>query len=114
MIRRRRTTRNSPFVKVSRAEAQVAVLDLCGAPSYGAAMHQRQNTAHTSVALGGAIRRMRVAAGLSSSDLAEATGLSSMRMIECGHRNPSLNSLGRIITALGVTWTELYTEAGIE
>ena len=66
------------------------------------------------MAIGGAIRRMRTAAGLTSDDLAEAAGLSTVRMIECGHRNPSLDSLSRIIAALGITWTELYTEAGIE
>ena len=63
------------------------------------------------VHLGAAIRRIRIGTGMSSSELAAAVGLSSMRMIECGHRNPSYAAMRRIAVALGVTVADLCAEA---
>ena len=69
---------------------------------YGAAMTQGL--------VGKNIRRYRMNAGLTADDLAQMAGLSSVRMIETGKRNPRMSTLSAIAKALGVTIAELYTE----
>ncbi len=56
-------------------------------------------------AFGERVRKLRTAAGLSQEQLAERAGLhwTYISGIERGRRNPGLNNLGRLATALGVS-----------
>ncbi len=57
------------------------------------------------------MRKLRTAAGLSQEQLAERAGLhwTYISGIERGRRNPGLNNLGRLATALGVSLPDLLT-----
>ena len=59
--------------------------------------------------LGSALRDFRAQAGLSQEDLANEAGLHRNYVggVERGERNPSFESIGRILRALGVTWSQL-------
>lgn len=57
------------------------------------------------------IRRLRIKAGLSARQLAEKAGLSTVAMIECGHRPGRMDTLERIAKALGVPMGDLFAEA---
>lgn len=50
--------------------------------------------------IGDNVRRLRAEAGLSQEQLAALAGLSSVKMIETGKRNPSVGSLNAIAAAL--------------
>jgi transcriptional regulator with XRE-family HTH domain len=67
------------------------------------------------VALGDAIRRLRVEAGISQEELAHESGLdtSYMSSIERGMQNPGLILVLRIAAALGVTGSVLLELAGL-
>lgn len=67
------------------------------------------------VALGDAIRRTRLAGGISQEDLAHRSGLdrSYMSSIERGMQNPGIVLVMQIAQALGVTGAELLGVAGI-
>jgi transcriptional regulator with XRE-family HTH domain len=60
-------------------------------------------------ALGRALRVLREAKHLSQEDLAHVAGLHRTYIggIERGERNPSFESIGRILSALGSTWSAL-------
>ncbi len=59
-------------------------------------------------------RRLREQRGWSQDELAKRAGVSNVHIctIEKGTRNPSLDVLGRIAEALGVTASELLREEG--
>ena len=63
--------------------------------------------------LGPAIRRLREGQGRSLRSLAEETGFSAsfLSQVENGQASPSIASMERIATALGVTLAEFFTEA---
>lgn len=63
--------------------------------------------------LGLTVRRLRQEAGLSQEALADAAGLDRAYIsgLERGRRNPTLASLTRIATALGVPLHDLMKEA---
>lgn len=67
----------------------------------------------TEVKLGPALRRLRERQQLSLRALAEATGFSAsfLSQVENGLASPSIASMERIATALGVSLAELFTEA---
>lgn len=60
-----------------------------------------------------AIRRRRIAAGLSQETLAESAGLhpTYIGLIERGERKPTLHAGARIADALGVALSEIIREA---
>ncbi len=64
-------------------------------------------------ALGEAVRRLRLEAGMSQEQLAEGAGtdLTQIGGIERGVRNPSYNTLVRLAKALETTVGELTTRA---
>lgn len=63
--------------------------------------------------LGRAIRRLRQDAGYSQESFADAVGLhrTYVGSIERGERNLSLDNIGRIATALGISVSRLFLEA---
>lgn len=65
------------------------------------------------VALGAAIRRSRLALGVSQEELAHRTAIdrSYMSSIERGGQNPGVMSIIRIARAMDMTMTELMAEA---
>lgn len=65
------------------------------------------------VALGSAIRRCRIAQGVSQEELAHRSAIdrSYMSSIERGGQNPGLLSVARIARAMELTLTELMAEA---
>lgn len=65
------------------------------------------------VALGAAIRRCRIAQGVSQEELAHRSAIdrSYMSSIERGGQNPGLLSVARIARAMELTLTELMAEA---
>lgn len=67
------------------------------------------------VALGEAIRRVRLMTGCSQEELAFRTDIERgyLSSIESGKQNPGFISLVRIASALGVTVAELVTEAQV-
>lgn len=62
--------------------------------------------------VGDNIRRLREIAGLSSKALARLADLSSIRMIESGHRPGRVDTLEKIAKALGVTVADLFADVG--
>ncbi|HEU0300146.1 MAG TPA: helix-turn-helix transcriptional regulator [Longimicrobium sp.] len=65
---------------------------------------------HTSPpAIGPVLRSLRQQRGLSQEDLAAKAGMHRNYIggIERGEKSPTINSVSRILAALGVTWTEL-------
>jgi transcriptional regulator with XRE-family HTH domain len=58
--------------------------------------------------LGIVIRAFRLQRGISQENLAELAALhrTYIGSVERGERNPSFQSLSRILNALGVSWTE--------
>ena len=67
----------------------------------------------TEVNLGSAVRRLRETQGTSLRALAEASGFSAsfLSQVENGQASPSISSMERIATALGVTLAEFFQEA---
>jgi len=65
------------------------------------------------VALGAAIRRCRLAKGVSQEELAHRSAVdrSYMSSIERGGQNPGIVSIVRIARAMDLTMTELMAEA---
>lgn len=65
------------------------------------------------VALGAAIRRCRLAQGVSQEELAHRSAVdrSYMSSIERGGQNPGIISIVRIARAMEMTMTELMAEA---
>lgn len=65
------------------------------------------------VALGAAIRRCRLAKGVSQEELAHRSAMdrSYMSSIERGGQNPGIVSIVRIARAMDLTMTELMAEA---
>lgn len=65
------------------------------------------------VALGAAIRRSRLAQGISQEELAHRSSIdrSYMSSIERGGQNPGVMSVVRIARAMDMTMTELMAEA---
>ena len=65
------------------------------------------------VALGAAIRRCRLAQGVSQEELAHRSAIdrSYMSSIERGGQNPGVMSIIRIARAMDMTMTELMAEA---
>lgn len=65
------------------------------------------------VALGAAIRRSRLAQGISQEELAHRSAIdrSYMSSIERGGQNPGVMSIVRIARAMDLTMTELMAEA---
>ena len=63
------------------------------------------------VVVGGNVRRLRKARGLTQEDLAEAASLSQQHIseIETGKQNPMLLTLFGLAKALGATLTDLMT-----
>jgi transcriptional regulator with XRE-family HTH domain len=68
------------------------------------------------VSLGPSVRRLREAQQLSLRGLAELTGFSAsfLSQVENGQASPSISSMERIASALGVTLGEFFQEAGAE
>lgn len=64
--------------------------------------------------LGGAVRRLREERQLSLRALAERTGFSAsfLSQVENGQASPSISSMERIASALGVTLGEFFQNAG--
>ncbi|MBI3504662.1 MAG: helix-turn-helix transcriptional regulator [Proteobacteria bacterium] len=62
----------------------------------------------TAAALGIALRRLRLDAGLSQENLATRARVhrTFIGLVENGHRDPSVGSVSRVIGALGLTWAE--------
>lgn len=62
--------------------------------------------------IGAKLRILRKAAGLSTTKLAERAGMSqsSVSYIERGENNPTTETLQRLLSALGVTWSEFFAE----
>jgi len=67
------------------------------------------------VALGAAIRAARLERGVSQEELADRAKLdrSYMSSIERGQQNPGIVLILRVATALDMTATELFAEAGL-
>jgi len=65
-------------------------------------------------AIGGRLKLIRIEKGLSQGDIEKRTGLlrSYLSRVENGHTVPSLETLGKISTALGVTLAELIDPPG--
>lgn len=65
------------------------------------------------VALGAAIRRSRLAQGVSQEELAHRSAIDRayMSSIERGGQNPGIMSIVRIARAMDMTMTELMAEA---
>lgn len=63
--------------------------------------------------LGRRVRFLRLKAGLSQEDLADACGLDRTYVggIERGERNPSLKNILKLASTLNVTMPELFTDA---
>ncbi len=59
-------------------------------------------------ALGVALRRRRLDAGYSQERLATKAGVhrTFIGLVENGHRDPSIGSVGRVLRALGITWAQ--------
>ncbi|TVQ00131.1 MAG: XRE family transcriptional regulator [Planctomycetaceae bacterium] len=68
------------------------------------------------VSFGEAVRKLRMANGLSQDDFAAAADLHRTYVggIERGERNPTLTSIHRLAKALGVTSAELLRRASEE
>ena len=60
---------------------------------------------------GNAVRKARIAAGLTQEDLADRSGLdrSYIGGVERGERNPTLSVIERIAESLGVSLAELFS-----
>jgi transcriptional regulator with XRE-family HTH domain len=60
-------------------------------------------------AIGPVLRSLRQQRGLSQEELAGRSGLHRNYVggVERGEKSPTINSVSRILAALGVTWTEL-------
>lgn len=67
------------------------------------------------IQIGQAIRRRREALRLSQEELAHRAGVhrTYLGSIERGERNPAIENLSKIATALGVTVAELAGDAGL-
>jgi putative transcriptional regulator len=61
--------------------------------------------------LGARLRALRIAAGLTQAELARRTGIHrpNIARVEAGRHTPSLETLGRLTVAIGVSPTELFT-----
>jgi transcriptional regulator with XRE-family HTH domain len=71
-----------------------------------------ETTANTLVAMGGRIRELRQARGLTLQALAEVSGLSTsmLSLVERGRASPSIGSLIVIASALGVAMSDLIVD----
>lgn len=58
------------------------------------------------------IRKLRTAKGLTIYKLSKETGITQNHIsdLECGRRNPSLDTLRRLIVPLGISLSELFCE----
>jgi transcriptional regulator with XRE-family HTH domain len=58
--------------------------------------------------VGPVLREMRLARHLSQEEVARRAGLSMtyISLIETGRRNPTISAVGRILTAVNMTWSE--------
>lgn len=58
------------------------------------------------------IRKLRTAKGLTIYKLSKETGITQNHIsdLECGRRNPSLETLKRLIVPLGISLSELFSE----
>ena len=58
------------------------------------------------------IRKLRTAKGLTIYKLSKETGITQNHIsdLECGRRNPSLDTLRRLIVPLGISRSELFCE----
>lgn len=67
------------------------------------------------IALGAAIRRSRLARGISQEELAHRSAVdrSYMSSIERGGQNPGIVSVARIASAMEMSMTELMAEAAL-
>ena len=75
----------------------------------------RHSQAPQLVAFGAAVRRLRLAAGVSQEDLAHDAGIdrSYMSSVERGEQNIGLVHSAQIATALGVKLSDLIGSAGL-
>jgi DNA-binding XRE family transcriptional regulator len=92
------------------------------APSFGASHSARPSTPpingnHSPVAidgvrLGARLRELRVAAGLTQAELARRTGIHrpNIARVEAGRHTPSLETLARLASAIGVPTTTVLAE----
>jgi transcriptional regulator with XRE-family HTH domain len=71
------------------------------------------DTQPLSAILGQVVRKRRIAAKLSQEELAHQARLhrTYISLLERGHRNPSVDTLGSIAAALGLTASQLLAEA---
>ncbi|WP_427175295.1 helix-turn-helix domain-containing protein [Arthrobacter sp. 92] len=65
------------------------------------------------VAFGLAVRRVRVAAGMTQQDLAQVSGVDRTYIsgLERGHCNPTLTIQGKLAASLGLPLSSLISEA---
>lgn len=61
--------------------------------------------------VGGKIREYRTSKGLSQEELAHRAGLHTAHLgqIERGEKSPTIDSIDKIVTALGITFEELFS-----
>jgi transcriptional regulator with XRE-family HTH domain len=73
-----------------------------------------RNGAEATALVGAAVKRFRQAAGLTLSELARRSGVgkATLSQLEAGERNPTLDTLFALTTALGVPLGALLEEAG--
>lgn len=79
-------------------------------------MTSRESRTREDELFGAAIRRHRLARGLSQDRLAETAGLSQryLSMLERGENSPTLNVIFRLCDALGIKPGKLLEEVGRE
>ncbi len=58
------------------------------------------------------IKKLRIAKGLTIYKLSKETGITQNHIsdLECGRRNPSLDTLKRLIVPLGISLSELFCD----
>lgn len=79
-------------------------------PANGSAMHGLAQL--DGIALGARLRKLRTAAGLTQAELARRTGIHrpNIARVEAGRHTPSLETLGRLAAAIGVSAMQVLSE----
>jgi DNA-binding XRE family transcriptional regulator len=94
------------------AEIDFTIDRVAVAPSRSHANGAANGVALDGPRLGARLRALRKAAGLTQAELARRTGIHrpNIARVEAGRHTPSLETLGRLATAIGVPTTRVLTE----
>lgn len=102
--------KNGPLSRYMYRGVRCLALTRCGVPNLST---KRQH--HVLVALGGAIREVRISKGISQEKLALLADIdrSYVGRVERGDNNAAVLTLARIASALGTTISKLMVRAGL-